>query len=596
MSGAAPIEDYALIGDCGTAALVSRHGAIDWLCLPRFDSDPVFARLLDPDGGHFALCPDGAFTATRRYLDDTAVLCTTFETADGRVTVHDFFAAAGRDEKRRGLWPFRYLVRRVEGLSGRVRLTAEVAPRDAFGGLRRRRFRLHARGRRLWAQSGGAALLLESSSPFTVCDDTGRSVLEVSAGDVAHVVMSYAGRDLGVLPPAGRYAEESFARTVAWWRAWASREQVGGAHREMVRRSAITLKLLTFAPSGAVVAAPTTSLPEVPGGGRNWDYRFSWVRDASWTIEALTEMGYMAHAHAYLYWAANAARLTQPRVHTMYTLHGSHHAPEREVPGLRGYGGARPVRVGNGAVDQLQLDNWGHLVDAAWSYVQHGGHIDAVAWTALRAFVDHVARIWRQPDQGMWEVRGDPHHFVHSKVLCWVALDRGVRLVRECGLRGPADAWARERDRVRDAVLRDGVDPQRGTLKRAFDDDSVDASLLLVPMTGFLPAGDPRMVRTIDAVRADLGAGELVYRYRGDDGLSGREGAFVACSFWLAHALALAGRRDEACEIFERTCARANDVGLLPEEIDPETGAFLGNFPQGLSHIALLNAAIALAE
>jgi GH15 family glucan-1,4-alpha-glucosidase len=586
-----PLNRYALIGDSGTAALVSDHGSIDWLCLPRFDSDPVFARLLDPGGGHFSLQPAGPFSASSAYLPDTAVLATTFVTEAGRATVHDFFAAETREGKRKGLWPFRYLVRRVSGEQGEVRLVAEVAPRDAF---RRGRVRLRVRGARLLALRRGAALMLQSSAPFCVEEDgVARSVLTVRAGEVAHVTMAYAGRDLGVLPPVGPFAETAFERTVAYWRTWAGRVSLD-VHREMVRRSAIVLKLLTFAPSGAVVAAPTTSLPESPGGSRNWDYRFAWVRDASWTVEALSELGYEEEAHAFLFWATDAARLTLPRVHTMYTLHGGQGAREREIDWLSGYGGARPVRVGNAAIAQFQLDTWGHLVAAAWSYASRGGHVDSVTWSSLRAFVDFAVHNWEKPDQGIWEVRGRAQHFVHSKVMCWVAVDRGLRLARQCGHRAPVEAWQRARDAIRDSVLRNGVDARRGTLIRAYGDTSVDAALLLVLISGFLPPEHPLVAGTIAAVRADLSDGDLVHRYREDDGLQGSEGAFVACSFWLAHALTLVGRVDEAREIFDRTCSRAGPLGLLAEEIEPESGCFLGNYPQGLSHIALLNAAIAI--
>jgi GH15 family glucan-1,4-alpha-glucosidase len=280
----------------------------------------------------------------------------------------------------------------------------------------------------------------------------------------------------------------------------------------------------------------------------------------------------------------------------MYTLHGDHRAPEREVRGLEGFQASRPVRVGNSAVDQLQLDNWGHLVDAAYTHAHHGGRVDAEAWRSLRAFVQFAADNWRRRDQGIWEVRGGPRHFVHSKVMCWVALDRGIRFVRELGRQGPAERWEVERDRIRETVMSDGVDPAQGNFKRAFDDPALDASLLLIPIAGFLPGDDPHVLRTIERIREELASDDLVHRYRCDDGLPGREGPFVACSFWLAHALALAGRHHDACDVFERTCRRANDVGLLPEEIDPDSGAFLGNFPQGLSHIALLNAALAIAR
>lgn len=592
VGGFSPIERYGLIGDCGAAALVSDEGSIDWLGLPRFDSDPVFARLLDPGGGHFSLRPVEPFRATRRYVADTPVLATTYVTAQGRATVYDLMAAWPAAAKRRQLWPFRYLIRRIEGEAGVVRFEAEIAPRDTFG---RCRYRLAVRGHRLTAALGSHTFLAQASSPFRLDRNVARTTSEVKAGERCYVVAAHAARDLGVWPAVAPFAERMFRDTVAYWQKWARPERLGGSHSEAVRRSAITLKLLTFAPSGGVIAAPTTSLPEATGGPRNWDYRYVWVRDASWTIDALFELGYHDEAHAYLFWVMNATRLTQPRVHTMYGLYGSNRLPEAELRHLTGYMGSRPVRRGNAAVRQLQLDNWGHLVEAAFIHANRTGEMERAIWEPLRAFVQFVAENWGRPDQGIWEVRGPARHFVHSKVMCWVALDRGVRLIRQFGLRGPAHAWERERDRVKQAVLERGVDPVHGNFTRAFGDPSLDASLLQLPIVGFLP-GDDRVQRTIDRVRDELTEGDLVYRYREDDGLPGTEGAFMACSFWLAQALALGGRVGEAREVFDGACARANDLGLLPEEVDPKNGRFLGNFPQGLSHIALVNAASAIEK
>ena len=584
-----PLERYGLIGDSGTAALVSDAGSIDWLCLPRFDSDPVFARLLDPAAGFFSLAPEAASTVSRCYLPGTAVLATTFSTAGGRATVHDFFAARPGPAKRRGLWPFRYLVRRVVCEEGSVALEAVLEPRHGFG---LRPPRIQVRGRQLRTLHRSVALLCRAPVPWEATRGGARARIDLRAGQRAHLVLAFSGRDLGVWPAGGDFAEAAFHETVAYWRGWSGRTT--GASSAEVARSAMTLKLLTYAPSGAVVAAPTTSLPEAPGGVRNWDYRYAWIRDASWSVTALYDLGYLAAAKAFLFWATSAAALSLPRVRTMYGLYGTTRVAEREVSGLRGYRGSVPVRVGNAASEQLQLDNWGHLLDAAYGYARRAGGLDAQVWSALRAMVGFVARNWRRPDQGIWEVRGAPQHFVHSKVMCWVALDRGVRLVESFGLAGPSRAWAEEADAVRDAVLEHGVDPQGGHLTRAFGDPSVDASLLLVPLTGFLPPDDPRIARTVERVRAELGDGDLVRRYAVDDGLPGREGAFLACSFWLAQVLAVAGDRTEAERVFRAAADRANELGLLPEEIDTGTGAFLGNFPQGLSHIALIHAALAL--
>ena len=586
-----PLERYALLGDAGTAALVTDRGSIDWLCLPRFDSDPIFARMLDPAAGHFAVSPSIAFSSSRTYVDGTAVLATTFRTSTGSATLYDFFVARAVPSKRRELTPFRPLIRRIHGEAGVVPFTAEVSPRDSFGGGR---YRIRAHGRALSADRGAGSLLVRSPAPWTVGEGRASSVFDVRSGERVAVTAAYAGRDVGVLPHAGVAADDAFDETLAFWRRWIARCSPVGPDGDAVRRSALVLKLLTFAPSGGIVAAPTTSLPEVRGGGRNWDYRYVWIRDASWSADALTEIGYRDEARAYLTWAINAMRTSRAKIDSLYTVYGATSIREREIPQLEGYGGARPVRKGNAAVEQRQLDNWGHVVDVAYQWARMHGGIDRETWRGISGLVRFVAAHWREADHGIWETRSAPRHFVHSKAMAWVALDRGIRLTEELGRRAPLDAWRRERDRVRSAVLERGVDPERGCFVQAFGSTDVDASLLLLGRTGIVPPSDERVLRTIDAVRDRLGHGDLVYRYRRSDGLEGDEGAFVACSFWLAEALAAAGRVDEAREVFASACGRSNDVGLLPEEIDPATGAFLGNFPQALSHIALIDAAAAI--
>jgi GH15 family glucan-1,4-alpha-glucosidase len=588
-----PIERYGLIGDCGTAALVSDEGSIDWLCLPGFDADPVFGRLLDPGGGHCAVRAAGLRETHRRYLPGTPALETTFRTETGVATLTDLFASVPAARKRAELWPFRWLIRRVEGQEGRVALDVEVSPRDPFGGGR---WDLRPDGSALVARRGGRAILAGCSTAFAVEGDTASARIEIGAGDVAHLCLAYADRDVGILPPVGTAAERAFRDTVACWEEWSSEIPCAPEHRAVVERSTLTLKLLTFAPSGGVVAAPTTSLPEAIGSERNWDYRHVWIRDASRSVIALLDRGHPEDARAYLFWMANATRLTRPGVDTLYALSGERAKREAEVSGLRGYAGSLPVRRGNAAAEQLQLDNWGYLVDAAFVFAERAGELPWGLWTSVRAFVNFAVANWRRPDQGIWEVRDRPRHFVHSKVMCWVALDRGLHLARLLREDAPVAEWERERDEIHAAVLLHGVDADRGTFTRAFDDPVVDASLLELPIVGFLPGDDERVVATIKRVRAELGHDDLVMRYRADDGLSGDEGAFLPCSFWLAHALACAGRRDEAADVFERACARANDVGLLPEEIDPVTGVFLGNFPQGLTHLALLAAAGAMED
>ena len=586
-----PIERYALIGDCGTAALVSDEGSIDWLCLPGFDADPVFGRLLDPDGGHCVVRPAVRPESHRRYLPGTPVLETTFRTPTGVATLTDLFASVLGARKRTELWPFRWLIRRVQGVEGRVTIDVEIAPRDPFAGGR---WDLRSRGHVLVVARGGRAMLAACSAPFIVEREMATSRFEVGPGDIVHLCLAYADRDVGVVPPVGEAAELALRDTVDRWREWSEEIPCAPQHRAAVQRSALTVKLLTFAPSGGVVAAPTTSLPEALGGGRNWDYRHVWVRDASRSVTALLDRGHPEDAKAYLFWIANATRLTLPRVNTLYALNGESAVREQVIQGLRGYGGSLPVRRGNGAATQLQLDNWGYLSDAAFVFADRTGRLPWDLWPTVRAIVDFVAANWGRADHGIWEVRDHPRHFVHSKVMCWVALDRGLRLASLLGEGAPVARWERERERIRVTVLREGV--RRGGFVRAFDDPAIDASLLELPIVGFLPGDDERVLTTIERVRTDLGRDDLLMRYRSDDGIPGDEGAFVPCSFWLVQALACAGRRAEATEVFERACGRANDLGLLSEEIDPETGSFLGNFPQGLSHLALLAAATALED
>jgi GH15 family glucan-1,4-alpha-glucosidase len=588
-----PIEDYGVIGDAGTAALVSKAGSIDWLCLPGFDADPVFARLLDPGGGHCSLRSVNARDVHWRYLPGTPVLETTVRTDNGSATVTDFFVGVPVERKEQELWPFRWLIRRVAGISGHVGFDVEVAPRDAFADGR---WDLGAGGRRFTARLGGRALLGMCSAPITVDGDFITSRIEVRAGEVAHLSIAYADRDVGVVPPIGARAEEALRETVDCWSEWSRALRCSDRFRPVVERSAITLKLLTFAPSGGVVAAPTTSLPESAGEGRNWDYRQVWIRDASRSVLSLLAAGHAEDAKAYLFWLANATRLTEPRVETLYALNGGTAMPEREIRGLRGYLDSRPVRKGNAAAAQFQLDNWGYVADAGLAFVESQGELPWDLWTSIRNFAEFAASNWQRPDHGIWEFRDRPRHFVHSKVMCWVALDRALRLSRLLDEDAPVAEWERSRDEIEAAVLGHGVDPETGGFVRAFDDPVMDASLLELPIVGFIPGDDHRMTATVDRVRRELGRGDLVMRYEAEDGLRGREGAFVPCSFWLAHALACAGRYDQAHDVFERACERANDLGLLPEEVDPETGTFLGNFPQGLSHLALLGAAAALED
>ncbi len=585
------LDRFGLIGDSGTAALVSPEGSIDWLCLPDFDSDPVFARILDPEAGHFSIRPTEAFSVRRWYEPSTAVLATRFSTASGTAILYDFFAVGPSGEGTRSLRPFRQLIRRIVGEAGTVLFRMEFEPRPAFGG---EPFRVASSAGGVLAQRGGRALFLQSQVPLAIEDGAAYALIEAGVGQTLHVALAYAERDVGIVPSVGRAAETAYAETIDYWRNWAGSGLEDVPLPEMVARSTLTLKLLTFAPSGGVVAAPTTSLPESIGGERNWDYRFVWVRDASRAIVALSDHGHQQEARAYLSWILNAASLTQPRVKTLYDIYGRYRAAETPIASLRGHLDSRPVRKGNAAANQLQLDNWGYLVDAAWIVAQRMGGLDRSTWRSIRSYVDFIAANWHLPDHGIWEVREHPKHFVHSKVMCWVALDRGIRIAEVLGSPAPIARWRTQRDRVKASVMRDGFDSGAGTFVRSYGDTRVDAALLEIPLVGFLDGTDVRVHRTVDRIRSELGEAGLVRRYRGEDGLEGEEGAFLPCSFWLAHALALGDRRDEALEVFTKACSYSNDLGLLPEEIDPVSLRALGNFPQGLTHIALVNAACAM--
>jgi GH15 family glucan-1,4-alpha-glucosidase len=583
------IEDYALIGDCHSAALVGRDGSIDWLCWPRFDSAACFAALLGtPDNGFWRIAPVASEASTRRrYRPDTLILETEFETAEGAVTLIDFMPV--RDAHAD-------LVRIVVGRRGRLAMLSEGALRFDYGASLPW-ITLDEGGRRLRAVAGPDLIELLSPVPLETRERRTCARFEVGAGESFAFVMTHAPSHLGVR--GARDPKVALAETEKFWTKWAARCTVRGELAAPARRSLITLKALTYAPTGGIVAAPTTSLPEMIGGVRNWDYRFCWLRDATLTLLAFMNGGYYDEASAWREWLVRAVAGSPAQTQIMYGIAGERRLPEMQVPWLAGYEDSRPVRIGNAAAGQIQLDVYGEVMDALYQACKGGVARHDQAWALQRALLEHLAKVWMQPDHGLWEVRGPPRQFTYSKVMAWVAFDRGVKMAESFGMPGPVERWRELRARIHQEVCRGGVSAKRGCFVQSYGSEDLDASLLLIPLTGFLPVQDERIVATIEAVQRELTVDGLVLRYRTHealDGLPPGEGAFLACSFWLADALCMLGRRDEARALFERVAGLANDAGLLAEQYDPASQRFLGNFPQAFSHVGLVNTAMNLYQ
>jgi GH15 family glucan-1,4-alpha-glucosidase len=590
------ISDYAIIGDCRSAALISRNGSLDWLCWPRFDSPSLFGALLDQaKGGRFAVRPVLPFVGERRYVPDTNILETTFRTSSGILRLTDLMPVCSEADKRRELWPQHQILRAVECLAGEVEVELVCDPRPDYA---RTTPRLRDRGALgIHYEHRDTVLVLRSDLPLALSTDgggvRGRAVLR--AGERRHVSLVFSQGEPAVIPPLGAPAERKIRMSVEWWKQWAGRCTYAGPHRAAVVRSALTLKLMAYAPSGAVVAAPTTSLPEQPGGTRNWDYRYCWLRDASLTLQALFDLGYPAEAEAFLGWLIHTTRISWPELQILYDVYGRADLKERQLDRLAGFGGARPVRVGNAAEGQLQLDVYGEVLDAVYQFVQRGGRLDRATARMLIGFGDTVCRRWREPDEGIWEVRAARRQHTYSKAMCWVALDRLLRLHAAGLLRAPAARLARERAAIGEEIERRGFDAGLQSYVSVLGGDALDASLLQLGRYGYADPASPRMRGTLAAVHARLGRNGLLYRYLEDDGLAPGEGAFGICSFWAVTAQALGGDRRGAGEVFEHLLDYANDVGLFAEEIDPASGAALGNFPQAFTHVGLIDAALTLA-
>jgi GH15 family glucan-1,4-alpha-glucosidase len=598
-----PIADHALLSDCHSSALVDRDGSVEWLTFPRFDSPSVMARLLDDRAGHWAIRPVGEYETTRRYLDDTMVLETTFTTGSGTLVLTDTLAM-GPDDGGHDLGKNvpHLLVRALTCTAGEVDVEVSYAPRPEYGLVVPL---LSAVPGGVTARGGAEWLVLTTPVALSLESGLGTGRTHVREGETLRFALH---RSTLEETPARVWFDDELAetleRTIAGWRSWSALHQAyDGPWKDLVHASGRVLKALTFAPSGAVVAAATTSLPEGVGGERNWDYRYSWVRDASFTMEALWVAACPDEADdffAFMCTAAASGVGAEQALQIMFGVGGEHDLSERALGHLEGWRGSRPVRVGNGAWEQEQVDVYGELLSAASRLTDQLHNVDADTRAFLGSLADAAAVRWREPDQGIWEVRGDPQHFLYSKVMCWVALDRAIAMAGLIGDASRVQHWERTRDEIAETVVRDGWSDAAGAFTQYVGTDALDASNLMLPIVGFLPASDPRVLATIEAIDERLTDDRgLVYRYRteaGVDGLAGEEGTFLLCTFWLAQALALADRVDRAREVFERAVRYVNDVGLLAEEIDPATGELLGNFPQAFSHIGLVNAAWAISE
>jgi GH15 family glucan-1,4-alpha-glucosidase len=591
-----PLGDYAIIGDGRSAALISRAGSIDWLCWPRFDSPSILGALLDEDAGHWCFAPITRSHVTRRYVGHTNVLETRFDTGSGVAVLTDLMPIASEDDKHQQLLPEHEIVRTIACERGEVEIELLFDARPDYGRRRVRARPVGGLGVRL--DTGRGILALRTDVPTQITMDgrvQGRVLLR--AGQVMHASLTFADEGIAVLPPLGDWSRAAVDRSIRWWSDWASHLRYDGPCKDAVIRSALALKLMVYAPSGAVAAAPTTSLPERLGGDLNWDYRYCWPRDASLTVRALFGLGCADEARAFVDWLLHTTRLTQPELRVLYDVYGNRPPDERILHHLAGYCESRPVRIGNAAEGQRQLDVYGEVIDAAAHAVQAGSRLDRDTGRMLCAFGRYVCRHWDEPDQGIWEPRGAAAHNTHSRVLCWVALDRLLQLHDGGHLRGaPVDMLRHNRDRIRRQVETHAWNPAIDSYVAHLDGERLDAALLLLSWYGFEDAGSDRMRRTYTRIREELGAGEgLLYRYRTLD--SPGEGAFGVCSFWGAEYLALGGgTANEATAVFEQLCSYANDVGLFAEEIDPTTGSALGNFPQAFTHVGLINAALSLSR
>lgn len=589
------VSNYGFLSDCHSAALVSKSGSIDWCCMPRIDSASCFGRILSwESGGYCQIAPKKKCRYSHRYIADTLVLQTIFRTSEGEARLLDCFTIRKGGEHH----PHHQLLRSIEITAGQVEIGFAIEPVFDYGAVKAwiRPYKDNS----YVAMGGSNSLLISGDVPLELKH---RHSLETSTnmtkGERRRISICWhrpedMEEELVEVPPVDEF-DPRLEETIRWWKAWSAKSQISGPYAEHVKTSAIVLKGLSHAPTGAIAAAATTSLPESVGSSRNWDYRYSWIRDSSFSVRSLSEVGHFGEGQGFRRFIERSAAGSAEQLQVLFGVGGERRRPEVEIAEMKGYRGSKPVRVGNTAFSQFQLDAFGDIVDLAWMAFLRGESLEDHYWEFLAQIIAHVAETWQQPDNGIWEVRGRPRHFVHSKVMCWSSLDHGIEIAEGQGLAAPLTKWKKTREEIRAAVETRGYDSKKGVFIQAFDHPTMDSALLLIPRTGFIDYTDERFVNTTDAIRNELSRGGLLLRYLpGDDGLEGEEGCFLACSFWLAACLARQNRFDEAHEVFTRVLSTGNDLRLFAEEYDVKNSEMLGNFPQGLTHLSLIEAAVAL--
>jgi GH15 family glucan-1,4-alpha-glucosidase len=593
------LQDYALIGNCRSAALVNTYGSIDWCCLPEFHSPAVFSALLDKErGGYFSIAPTGRFHSFQKYIEDTNVVETVFETADGHVKLIDAFAAATEEEKMRSLFPDDEILRVVQCAAGTMQLKMEFSPTLFYGQKPAELTNNKKLGVRFsWKENSFVLLTTIPAAQIRVGKNKASATFEIREGESVVFSFSCSRQSPAVLPELETTARIRMRQTIAYWKNWVRPCSYDGIYSKQVRRSVLALKLLAHAPSGAIIAAPTTSLPEDPGGERNWDYRYCWLRDASFTIRALIKLGFTEEAHAYMNWILHATRLTRPKLQVVYSVYGHARLKERELNWLAGFEHSRPVRVGNGAHAQFQLDVYGEVLDAVFTYSKLVREFDRSSKKFILGLGEVIAQLWSEPDNGIWEVRSLPDHHTHSKVMAWVGLDRLIKLCSQYKWQNaPVGTYEQMKRKIAQQIEKFGYNRELKAYTREFRGNSLDASSLVFSLVGYCSATSPHMLSTVQRIRQQLGENGLIYRYRSNDGLAGGEGAFGICNFWLAENLAKAGKTKEAIALFETMQKGASPTGLFSEQTDPGSYGLLGNYPQGFTHIGLINAAFSIEE